>query len=761
MQPPGKPPLTNNNHPNDQSRWLSNPAMNQQPPQNIQQIPNHIINQSPIQQENQKPSGLAWQGTAGSTNHLMQINQINGTNHSKKIKFVNESLTPYNLSNLSKDEISNLKKHNLGYTLIPLTVIFGVLGILFSWFFGISVYLWSTWISLRHQSILSKLPQSDHERRMNSILASICWIPLLNLLIIPYIQDKTRRKLNLQFSLRNEMLPFSRKQITTTSWLMSISLLFFLPFYVAMLSFESLYDWEVSVVSLFWHIPIITISITTLIYLVSSTNDSKLGWWPNKTNESKTSRDLIEATSIPLLITIITVFTMLIIILPIYGSYGLDRTYYSYANSKVYEMQMWVFFPCMLTLFFGLMFKQDFTKQQIVSNRRGEYLLYVVILASFAIVPMIFVVLIWFSMALMLAALIMILYSEITISLAINNICFSDKVDKSWGSKKPQPTTLSIPGNVFYNPQNNHAQQYIQQQFQQQIQANPMSELTNTRNRFTKTQMFASGGMAKVFHCIDNSNGELMVWKQAQGTHIPLNDANKRLKYEAEVLMAANHPRIPTYFGFTDIKNEEGQDANVLIMEFLEGGDLKSTVTQIAKVGLIMPAETIINYLKEMCEPLIHMSSFKEPIYHRDLKPHNIIIHPTRGPVIIDWGLAKAVHGGSDISVTRGGSGTWTSPERDSGISGPFTDVYSLGKILYYLATCKQPPAIVSNAERDEMVELGHPEWLAELMLKAAWPRHQERIQGVEEFSQLLDNKGETKSTESLIDIDDVTTWGQ
>ncbi len=60
MQPPGKPPLTNNNHPNDQSRWLSNPAMNQQPPQNIQQIPNHIINQSPIQQENQKPSGLAF-----------------------------------------------------------------------------------------------------------------------------------------------------------------------------------------------------------------------------------------------------------------------------------------------------------------------------------------------------------------------------------------------------------------------------------------------------------------------------------------------------------------------------------------------------------------------------------------------------------------------------------------------------------------------------------------------------------------------------
>ena len=227
--------------------------------------------------------------------------------------------------------------------------------------------------------------------------------------------------------------------------------------------------------------------------------------------------------------------------------------------------------------------------------------------------------------------------------------------------------------------------------------------------------------------------------------------------------MGANHPRIPAYLGFTDIKNEEGKDANVVIMEYLEGGDLKSTVTQIAKVGLIMPAETIINYLKEMCEPLIHMSSFDEPIYHRDLKPHNIIIHPTRGPVIIDWGLAKAVQGGSDISVTRGGSGTWTSPERDSGISGPFTDVYSLGKILYYLATCKQPPAIVSNMEKEEMVSLGHPEWLAELMLKAAWPRHQERVQNVSEFFQLLENEGETKPKtdfSDLIDLDDNATWG-
>ena len=61
------------------------------------------------------------------------------------------------------------------------------------------------------------------------------------------------------------------------------------------------------------------------------------------------------------------------------------------------------------------------------------------------------------------------------------------------------------------------------------------------------------------------------------------------------------------------------------------------------------------------------------------------------------------------------------------------------------------------------MVSLGQPEWLAELMLKAAWPRHQERVQNVSEFFQLLENEGETKPKtdfSDLIDLDDNATWG-
>ena len=728
-----------------------------------QRNPNNTNNYQPNYYSNQPQNQYQLQKQMQNNQQFVSINnqKMNYTPGTNQVQFVNLSLTPYDLSILSNDEKEQLKKHNLRKAITSITVIFGIFAILGSWFFGISVFLWSCFISYRHYTIFSKLPQTQSEKRLNTSLGFLFWIPLLNFLIIPYLQDRTRRKLNLQYSLRNKPLPFSRNSIKSAAVLQSISILFVIPLIIFGTSFESVRDDDVPIFSLLWHIPIIIISIGTLIYLVISTNDSKLGWWPSKAGESKTSRDLIESSYIPLLITIISVFFMMIIILPIYG--GNCRWDCYRTDDLVYEMQMWIFFPSLLTLFFGLLFKQDLTSTEIKPNRAGGYLLYIVLLGSFAIVPFIFIVLVWISMLIMLIALITILSNEVSISKAINNLSFNDHIGKSWTSMKPQPHVYSIPTPKQNNAYAHNVQKQIQQQFQRRIQANPINELTNTRNRFTKNQLFASGGMAKVYYCTDNSSGEVSVWKQAQGTHIPLHDANKRLKYEAEVLMVSNHPRIPAYLGFTDIKNEEGKDANVLIMEFLEGGDLKSTVTQISKVGLIMPAETIINYLKEMCEPLIHMSSFDEPIYHRDLKPHNIIIHPTRGPVIIDWGLAKAVQGGSDISVTRGGSGTWTSPERDSGISGPFTDVYSLGKILYYLATCKQPPAIVSNMEKEEMVSLGHPEWLAELMLKAAWPRHQERIQNVAEFFQLLENEGENKPEtdfSDLIDLDDDTTWG-
>ena len=279
-----------------------------------------------------------------------------------------------------------------------------------------------------------------------------------------------------------------------------------------------------------------------------------------------------------------------------------------------------------------------------------------------------------------------------------------------------------------------------------------------------RLEKIASGGMATV-HMAKNVSGKDAIWKQAHGKHNPLASANMKITDEAALLQEIRHPRIPEHFDHGVVEGKRGEDVSVLIMEHIEGGDLKNTVEQVRKVGAQISTAKAIEYLTHACEPLEALASRSEPIYHRDLKPHNVIIHPQRGPIIIDWGLAKQVATGSDVSVTRGGSGTWTPPERDAGVSGPFTDVYSLGKILYFLLTKDTPPAILAQEKvASRLTELERPAWLAQFIVWACWPQHEKRIQSIHQFRILMQNDGvwpEGQPTESSAsDSGDFTTWG-
>ena len=260
--------------------------------------------------------------------------------------------------------------------------------------------------------------------------------------------------------------------------------------------------------------------------------------------------------------------------------------------------------------------------------------------------------------------------------------------------------------------------------------------------RFKLGALVAEGGMAHVFKATEKGSGRQVIWKQAHGIHNSLNNANLSVEREAAFLSEVNHPRIPKHIDRGSVVSD-GQEQAVLVMDMIEGGDLKQDVATFSKVGASFPAFSAIELICNVIQPLEYLLTISPPVYHRDLKPHNIILHPQQGPMVIDWGLAKAVETGSDISVTRGGSGTWTAPERDAGVSGPFTDVYSLGKVLYYLLTSKMPPAILDREEvTSRFTRRGQPDWLAELVVWACWPQHGKRIQSVTHLRILIENEG-------------------
>jgi serine/threonine protein kinase len=123
-----------------------------------------------------------------------------------------------------------------------------------------------------------------------------------------------------------------------------------------------------------------------------------------------------------------------------------------------------------------------------------------------------------------------------------------------------------------------------------------------------------------------------------------------------------------------------------LITDYCSGGSLNSDLF----VG--KPAEGMRAFLR-ICEGVSHAHAKKpNPIYHLDLKPDNIFMDGDR-PLVGDWGICFIED--NESTLTRcgmRGSRHYCAPElRDPRISGDpnlaCSDVYSLGKVLYFLFT--------------------------------------------------------------------------
>ncbi|GAA1197876.1 serine/threonine-protein kinase [Prauserella alba] len=82
-------------------------------------------------------------------------------------------------------------------------------------------------------------------------------------------------------------------------------------------------------------------------------------------------------------------------------------------------------------------------------------------------------------------------------------------------------------------------------------------------------------------------------------------------------------------------------------------------------------------------------------LVHRDLKPSNVLL-ASDGPRVIDFGIARAVEGSSELTSTGSvvGSAGFTSPEQAEGRSlTTASDIFSLGTLLVMAATGKSPYA--------------------------------------------------------------------
>ncbi len=179
--------------------------------------------------------------------------------------------------------------------------------------------------------------------------------------------------------------------------------------------------------------------------------------------------------------------------------------------------------------------------------------------------------------------------------------------------------------------------------------------------------------------------------------------ARERFHREARAIAALRHPNI------VEIYDYSGEDSEhlYLVMERLTGDDLFNIMNR--RGPLPEPVVAAIGH--ELCLALgvAHTAG----VIHRDLKPENVFLDGAGRVVLTDFGVVKAVRensavGGYSTQTDVIGTPGFMAPELMTAKAlGPFTDVFSLGALLYNIATGEMP------FEGDVPVEV-HKNMLAE-----------------------------------------------
>ncbi|MFH2005382.1 MAG: ABC transporter substrate-binding protein [bacterium] len=206
--------------------------------------------------------------------------------------------------------------------------------------------------------------------------------------------------------------------------------------------------------------------------------------------------------------------------------------------------------------------------------------------------------------------------------------------------------------------------------------------------RYVITRRIGKGARGHVYLALQPVIGSRVAIKVLHTPAAEHSDEFGRFVIEAQAVNRINHPNI---IRIMDMATLEG-DRPYILMEYLEGTTLRDRMLVAPALAPERACEVVTAVLAAL--EAAHNAGF----VHRDLKPENIFLTRSGQVKLLDFGIAKLLGEDSQKPITKTGTvvGTpmYLSPEQALGRKdriGPWTDLYSMGVLLYELYTGRSP----------------------------------------------------------------------
>ncbi len=221
-----------------------------------------------------------------------------------------------------------------------------------------------------------------------------------------------------------------------------------------------------------------------------------------------------------------------------------------------------------------------------------------------------------------------------------------------------------------------------------------------TISHYRITGQLGSGGMGVVYEAEDLNLGRKVALKFLPPGVARDQNSLDRFLLEARTASALNHPNICTIYA-VETSGEGSEQQSFIAMELLEGQSLDHRIG-----GGPLPLDRLLDISIQLADALD--AAHAKGIIHRDIKPANIFLNQRGQVKVLDFGLAKLTRPEMQMdtigrtqdspvaNLTSPGATVGTiaymSPEQARGETlDPRSDLFSLGAVIYEMATGKQP----------------------------------------------------------------------